>query len=363
MARIRTVKPEFWEDETIGTLSRDARLLFIATFNMADDEGLLRWTVAYVKAQAFLYDEDLGAQRVSELMNDLVTAGLVHPYRGGKAQQQLGMVVNFHRHQRVNRPQPSKLPAPSLQQNETKLLYARRDGFVCHLCGYPTAEVYGAKFPDLEPSPDHLTPKSAGGSDHPSNIRNSHLSCNKGRGDRPIESFTIPQSVARALGLNEEQIQSVSHAGNDSVNGSVNESQVASVPSSPPEGNGREGEWKGNGSGSAEIVVANEDPPYSMPRGSRGTRIPQPFIIDEAMADWARERNMSQDFIAAHTERFVNYWLAAPSSKGVKANWRTTWMNWLLKASDENPRAAQRLEPVGRLERSLQRVTDREQTA
>jgi hypothetical protein len=59
MPRIRTVKPEFWEDELLGVMPRDARLLFIATFNMADDEGILRWTPAYIKAQAFMYDDDL----------------------------------------------------------------------------------------------------------------------------------------------------------------------------------------------------------------------------------------------------------------------------------------------------------------
>jgi hypothetical protein len=42
MSRIRTIKPEFWEDEGNGRLSALARLLFIATFNMADDEGRLR---------------------------------------------------------------------------------------------------------------------------------------------------------------------------------------------------------------------------------------------------------------------------------------------------------------------------------
>ena len=34
MPRIRTIKPEFWEDDVIGRLSRDDRLLFIATWTM-----------------------------------------------------------------------------------------------------------------------------------------------------------------------------------------------------------------------------------------------------------------------------------------------------------------------------------------
>lgn len=247
MARIRTVKPEFWEDETVGTLSRDARLLFIATFNMADDEGLLRWTVAYIKAQAFLYDEDMGATRVGELMNELVTSGVVYPYRGGKSQQQLGMIVNFHKHQRVNRPQPSKLPPPSLQLSAVRLLYAKRDGYLCHLCGYPTNESPALldgptkNTGDLDPSPDHVIPRSKGGSDHPGNIRNSHISCNKGRGDRPIESFTMPRNVARLLHVSGSQ----PHSPSDSVSSSVNDSVNESMTDSPLEGKGKEG--KGNG--------------------------------------------------------------------------------------------------------------------
>lgn len=247
MARIRTVKPEFWEDETIGTLSRDARLLFIATFNMADDEGLLRWTVAYIKAQAFLYDEDMSATRVSELMNELVTSGLVYPYRGGKSQQQLGMVINFHKHQKVNRPQPSKLPPPAWNNQPVVMLYARRDQFTCHLCGHPVNESWAPAVEDpyapgsrdmssLNPSPDHVTPRSLGGTDYPSNIRTAHVSCNKGRGNRPVESFTMPRIVADLLGLS----RSVNDSRTDSVNDSVNPTLIDSLP----EGNGKEGNGK-----------------------------------------------------------------------------------------------------------------------
>ena len=40
MARIRTIKPEFPQSETIGKLSREARLLFIQLWTLADDEGM-----------------------------------------------------------------------------------------------------------------------------------------------------------------------------------------------------------------------------------------------------------------------------------------------------------------------------------
>jgi hypothetical protein len=107
MARMRTVKPEFWESEEIGALSRDARLLYIATWNMADDEGRLRWTPAYIQANAFIYDRDLD---VGAVMGELVHAELVVPYEMGM--QKLAYIPSFGKHQKPNRPQPSKLPAP-----------------------------------------------------------------------------------------------------------------------------------------------------------------------------------------------------------------------------------------------------------
>jgi hypothetical protein len=41
MARIRTIKPEFWTDEKIVECSFEARLMFIGMFNFADDKGNL----------------------------------------------------------------------------------------------------------------------------------------------------------------------------------------------------------------------------------------------------------------------------------------------------------------------------------
>ncbi len=135
MARIRSLKPEFWEDEEIGMLSRDARLLFMACWSAADDEGLLRWSSANLKASAFRYDDDITTATLEELMAELAASPFVVPYKGGKAQQSLAWIPGFHKHQKPNRPQPSKLPPPSLQNNDIKRVYADRDRWICHVCG------------------------------------------------------------------------------------------------------------------------------------------------------------------------------------------------------------------------------------
>ncbi len=249
MARIRTIKPEFWDDETIGLLPRDARLLFVATWNLADDEGLLRWTAAYLKASVFMYDDDIDIAAVEGLMAAVVERGLIFPYRGGKAQQRLAYVVNFQKHQRINRPSPSKLPPPSLQNPEVRQMYGRRDGMVCHLCkdDINPIGVLAAKrpSPDLDLSIDHKVPRSKGGSDFPSNVAAAHASCNKSRQDSPLIDGS-------------DEHDSVTNSSHDdrsgSATGSVSRSLSGSLSGSALEGEGRGkggGREQGGGAGSA----------------------------------------------------------------------------------------------------------------
>ena len=57
MARIRTIKPEFWTDEKIVELSAFARLLFIGLWNFADDAGRMEFSAKRLKMQIFPADD------------------------------------------------------------------------------------------------------------------------------------------------------------------------------------------------------------------------------------------------------------------------------------------------------------------
>jgi HNH endonuclease len=235
MGRIRTVKPEFWEDEKVGMLSREARLLFIATFNLADDEGLLRWTPAYIKASVFMYDNDLDTKKIRGFMEELMQSDLLFAYAGGVSHQPLAIIVNFHKHQRINRPQPGKLPAPSLQNCEVRTMYARRDGWLCALCGLP---IPGSNTDDaVNLSIDHIVHESKGGTDYPSNVRATHQNCNNPRGD---ESFRAPGYIkSRKQTLTDSRKNSTTDSVNDSPPPVVGD-PYGSVNRSLPEGKGRE---------------------------------------------------------------------------------------------------------------------------
>lgn len=104
MARIRTIKPEFFTSEDIVALPSMARLLYIATWCEADKEGRLPWKPTTFKLRYFPGDEcDINA-----LCARLVDAGLVVLYGHG-----LAYIPKFKDHQHLNpRETESKLPSP-----------------------------------------------------------------------------------------------------------------------------------------------------------------------------------------------------------------------------------------------------------
>jgi hypothetical protein len=111
VARIRTIKPEFWIDEKIGELSFGARLLFIATWNLADDEGILRWNAAYLRGHVFTYDVHVPIAKIKDLMQELIDENLIEKYDVGV--DAYAFVVHFSKHQVINKPMPSKQPLPT----------------------------------------------------------------------------------------------------------------------------------------------------------------------------------------------------------------------------------------------------------
>jgi len=105
--RIRSVKPEFWKDERLLALPRDARLLYIALWNEADDAGRLRGRRDYLRGQLFPCDPGPWFDRSLDL---LIEAGRVVPYDVDGLH--FAYIPTLRVHQRVNRPTESRLPAP-----------------------------------------------------------------------------------------------------------------------------------------------------------------------------------------------------------------------------------------------------------
>lgn len=105
MARIRTIKPEFFTDSKVLCLTPLARLFYVSLWCEADKQGRLKWDPQTLKYRYLPADK----ARVEELGKELLDAGLIRLYEAGG--QILADIPGFVKHQVINnREVESSLP-------------------------------------------------------------------------------------------------------------------------------------------------------------------------------------------------------------------------------------------------------------
>lgn len=111
MARIRTIKPDFFTSEDIVALSPLARLLYIALWCECDREGRLTWRPKTFKLRYLPHDDC----DIEQLCVELLSRHLVVRYGDGGHH---AYVPTFLEHQHVNpREQASNLPVPPVDKS------------------------------------------------------------------------------------------------------------------------------------------------------------------------------------------------------------------------------------------------------
>ncbi len=108
MARIRTIKPEFWTSEQVMDCSTNARLLFIGLWNFCDDAGRMAASAKRMKASVFPSD-DFTSDDVRRMIDELSANGLIGLYVVDGIEY---LYVTGWHHQKIDRPQKSKIPDP-----------------------------------------------------------------------------------------------------------------------------------------------------------------------------------------------------------------------------------------------------------
>lgn len=126
MARIRTIKPEFFKHEDLAELQPITRLMFIGLWCQCDSAGRLEDRPKRLKADIFPYDE----VDVDEMLDELHDYGFIVRYEAeGK---KCIAVPKFLSHQRITGTEakyPSKIPPPietSRQQHGNTLETTRQ---------------------------------------------------------------------------------------------------------------------------------------------------------------------------------------------------------------------------------------------
>jgi hypothetical protein len=130
MARTRTIKPGIAHAPSMRCVARDARLLFILLWTVADDEGRLRGAVPGLAAQLFPADGD-APMFLAAWLDALEGQGSIERYTVDDVEYL--RIVHWHDHQYIRHPTPSSLPpSPNEPPRDSRKLRDRsrtlRDG-------------------------------------------------------------------------------------------------------------------------------------------------------------------------------------------------------------------------------------------
>jgi len=108
VARIRSIKPEFFTSRQLVECSTNARLLFVGTWVFADDLGRHKLCFPTLKMEVFPGDA-FSFTDVEAMFDELWKAGLVDVYQ---LENQRYFRINGWHHQKIDKPQKPRCPNP-----------------------------------------------------------------------------------------------------------------------------------------------------------------------------------------------------------------------------------------------------------
>ena len=106
MARIRTIKPEFPHSESMGRVSRDARLCFVLLWTLADDYGRLRASSRVLASLLYPFDDD-AKDLIEKWLSELESVNCIVRYQHDS--NTYLEIINWSAHQKVDKPSQPKI--------------------------------------------------------------------------------------------------------------------------------------------------------------------------------------------------------------------------------------------------------------
>lgn len=110
MPRIRSIKPGFFRSEDVSALPFRARLTWVGLWTHCDDQGRAKDNSRLIKGDVWPLD-NVSLRDIDEDLETLADHGRIVRYEvDGKRYLE---IVNWHAHQSISKPSPSRIPAPS----------------------------------------------------------------------------------------------------------------------------------------------------------------------------------------------------------------------------------------------------------
>lgn len=123
MARIRTIKPEFFTSEDIVCMSPLARLFYVSLWCEADREGRMEWKPVTFKMRYLPGDEC----DINSLAQELIARGLLVLYQA--VDKQYAEIPTFSKHQVINnRESSSTIPPRDKNAKPTRAPRVKAEG-------------------------------------------------------------------------------------------------------------------------------------------------------------------------------------------------------------------------------------------
>jgi hypothetical protein len=114
MARIRTIKPQHTQDKNLPFISLQAHLLWILSWCFSDDEGVIENDPLLLKSQIFPRRTDIRIEQIQQWIDQLIKARYLIPFTHNSEGYLLHRT--FKVHQKIDRPQPSKIPSDVIRR-------------------------------------------------------------------------------------------------------------------------------------------------------------------------------------------------------------------------------------------------------
>ena len=212
MARIRTIKPDFWTDALMVQLPHFVRLFYISLWNAADDHGFLPAEIDRLAMELMPREKIAEVDKAFQLLEACDRIELFVSDCGETCYR----IAKWSSHQKVDHPTKSKisretsrkLSIPQAVRREVAIKYGCQPGKQkkadCYYCGVP-GEVYWFSHSDGRPSGwvtfpgleiEHLVAEHNGGETTNENLVLACRTCNRSKATKHWVDFMLSRSVA-----------------------------------------------------------------------------------------------------------------------------------------------------------------------
>ncbi|WP_406004391.1 hypothetical protein [Streptomyces sp. NBC_00987] len=300
MARIRTIKPDFFTSLTIADLTSEQRLTFIGLWTHVDDEGRCVDDPRLIKAAIWPLDDRNSADIEIDL-KALSESSLITRYTLNR--KRYLAVTNWFEHQRINRPTASKLPAPG----------------------------------DGEPSPPNPSPTRGSGTSLNAHGEGSESSNAQQTGTREASNLGAPSNSGGPIpfglenepsddGLSVDECPVTWDDVEETGHSMSTHEQLTEHSRQERKGKeqGREQGTGREGAGGRALESANGKLP-AVRRPDGLTIIPDDFHLNDTMRRWVAGTfpSLDADF---ETKQFISHFRAEGRRK---RNWHEAWQKWI----------------------------------